>query len=318
MSKKLFLASAGALALIGSAALAAEPLPPPPPPVFTWTGPYIGGQVGYAWGPSAFELIGFNPANRAFFLFTSSNTPNGVIGGAHVGYQYQFNQFVVGVEGSVDGTSLSANARFFAPAFLGNNILTAHATSDVQGSIRGKLGVAWDRLLLYGTGGVAFGGFSSNLFINGPTPFTPPFFVANRFFSNTRVGWTAGGGVEYAVTDNWWVFAEYRYSNFGSFNNTLFNAFAPGAAALGTAFANNTVRQIREHQVQAGFSYRFNLLPPPPVGCQILIFGHPGGLQSKQKPLRYAFACTASARWAGCGFFGRQIETESQFIYSTN
>ena len=262
MYKKLFLASAGALALTGSAALAAEPLPPPPPPPFTWTGPYLGLQIGGAWGPGAFDLIGINPANRRFFFFTASNTPSGVLGGAHIGYQYQFNQIVVGVEGSVDGTSLRANSQFFAPGFIRNDILNAHATLDVEGSVRAKLGLAWDRALLYGTGGVAFGGFSSNLFVNGIT--APVALVGNRFFSNDRVGWTAGGGVQYAVTDNWWVFAEYRYSSFGGFNNPLFNFFAPGGAALATAFVDNSVHRIRENQVQAGFSYRFNLLPPPP------------------------------------------------------
>jgi len=142
--------------------------------------------------------------------------------------------------------------------------VTVHSTADVQGSIRGKFGFAWDRVLIYGTGGIAFGGFSSNLFLNGLTPATVPFPVANRFFSENRVGWTAGGGIQYALFDNWWVFVEYRYSDFGSFNNTLFNAISPGGNKLGFGFVNNNNPHFRENQVQAGFSYRFNLLPPPP------------------------------------------------------
>jgi outer membrane immunogenic protein len=268
MHKKLFLASVGALALTGSAALAAEPLPPPPPPplIFTWTGPYVGGQVGYGWGSSTFDLSGVNPGTRttALFVISDHRSPSGVVGGAHVGYLYQINQFVVGVEGSVDGTSLTARAHIFVPAFIGNDVLTARASLDVQGSIRGKLGVAWDRVLIYGTGGVAFGGFSSNLFLDRLTPTGIPFPIANRFFSNTRTGWTAGGGIQYAVTDNWWIFAEYRYTNFGGFNNPLTNLFAPGGPLLGTAFVSNNIH-LRENQVQAGFSYRFNLLPPPPL-----------------------------------------------------
>jgi outer membrane immunogenic protein len=267
MHKKRFLASVGAIALTGSAALAADLLPPPPPPppiFFTWTGPYAGGQIGFAWGRSTFDLLGFNPATNASFVTSLGGSPSGVIGGAHVGYLYQINQWVVGIEGSVDGTSLRANAVVPLPFFLGGTFLTAHTTSDVQGSIRGKLGFAWDRVLIYGTGGVAFGGFSSNLFLNGLNPAFIQFPFANRFFSNTRVGWTAGGGIQYAVTDNWWVFAEYRYTNFGSFNNTLFNGFAPGGVLLGQSLVNGS-RQIRVNQVQVGFSYRFNLLPPPPV-----------------------------------------------------
>ena len=118
--------------------------------------------------------------------------------------------------------------------------------------------------MIYGTGGVAFGGFSSNLYLNGLNAAAIGFPIANRFFSNTRVGWTAGGGIQYAVTDNWWIFAEYRYTDFGSFKNTLSNSFAPGGPLLGKAFVDNNIR-LRENQVQAGFSYRFNLLPPPPL-----------------------------------------------------
>jgi outer membrane immunogenic protein len=113
------------------------------------------------------------------FAIDNGNSPSGVIGGAHVDYQYQFNQFVVGIEGSVDGTSLRANAQFFLPDFVGaNNILNAHVTSDVQGTVRGKLGFAWDRVLLHGTGGVAFGGFSGDLLLNELTSAGIPFPIA--------------------------------------------------------------------------------------------------------------------------------------------
>jgi len=221
---------------------------------------------GYAWGSSTFDLLGFNPNTGALLVIASSNPPGGAAGGAHVGYLYQINQFVIGVEGSVDGTSLRSNARFFVPTFVGNNnVLSAHGTSDVQGTVRGKLGFAWDRVLIYGTGGIAFGGFSSNLFLNGLTPARVPFPIGNRYFSNNLTGWTAGGGLQYAVTDNWWVFAEYRFTDFGSFNNTLSNTFAPGGRLLGAAFINNNNPHLRENQVQVGFSYRFNLLPPPVV-----------------------------------------------------
>jgi outer membrane immunogenic protein len=269
MHKKLLLAAAAALALSETAARAADLLlPPPPPPVLTWMGPYVGGQIGYAWASSTFDLLGFNPNTNALLVIASSNPPAGVVGGAHVGYLYQINQFVIGVEGSVDGTSLRANAQFFLPAFVGNNnVLSAHATSDVQGTVRGKLGFAWDRVLIYGTGGFAFGGFSGNLILRGLTPITVPIAIGNQFFSNNPTGWTAGGGFQYAVTDNWWVFAEYRFTDFGSFNNTLSNAVAPAAAGrlLGAAFINNNNPHLRENQVQVGFSYRFNLLPPPVV-----------------------------------------------------
>src|SRR4030081_1905566 len=122
MYRKVLLASVGAIALSGSAALAADLPSPPPPPVylpppaiFTWTGPYVGGQIGYAWGSNTGgTLSAFAPCNR-FFVASFGGGPQGVIGGAHVGYNYQINQWVLGLEGSVDGTSLSNTAAAFFP-----------------------------------------------------------------------------------------------------------------------------------------------------------------------------------------------------------
>jgi outer membrane immunogenic protein len=91
--------------------------------------------------------------------------------------------------GSVDGTSLSNTAVAVFPVAFGGSTLTAHSTADVQGSIRGKAGIALDRVLIYGTGGVAFGGFNTDFTLSAPN-FVPPFFAtANR--STTRVGCTA-------------------------------------------------------------------------------------------------------------------------------
>jgi outer membrane immunogenic protein len=257
-SKKLFLASVGAITLTGSAALAADlaPPPPPPPPIFTWTGPYIGGQVGYAWGAGNFNDSGFDPITRTFISGTLGGTPNGAIGGAHVGYQVQLSQFVLGLEGSVDGTSLTNTAVATFPVAFKGSTLSAQTSADVQGSIRGKIGFAWDRLLIYGTGGVAFGGFNTDFDLAAPNRRPPIFATANT--SSTRVGWTAGGGLQYAVTNNWWVFAEYRFTDFGTLNNDLLTAQLPaGAFFIGS-------RRLQQNQVEVGFSYRFDMLPPPP------------------------------------------------------
>ena len=90
---------------------------------------------------------------------------------------------------------------------------------DIQGSIRGRLGVAWDRVLIYATGGVAFGGINTDITVFGTDFFgTPVFGSGNR--STTRVGWTVGGGLQYAVTNNWSVRAEYRFTDFGRINQT--------------------------------------------------------------------------------------------------
>ena len=263
MYRKILLASVGAVALTGSAAFAADlpyrappPVYLPPPPIFTWTGIYIGGQIGYAWGSGNNNFDGFDPFRLALINTSVGGTPNGVIGGAHVGYNWQVNQWVFGLEGTVNGTSLSNTAVAVFPVAFGGSTLTAHSTADIQGSIRGRLGVAWDRALIYATGGVAFGGFNTNFSIAAPAV---PFFATSSF-SNTRVGWTVGGGIEYAITNNWSIRAEYRYTNFGNIRDGLFAGTFPVAGS----FVNER-RQLNQNQVQVGFSYKFDLYTPPPI-----------------------------------------------------
>src|ERR1700757_4057322 len=179
MSNKFLLAAASAVALTGSAFaadLGAPPPPPPyipPPPVFTWTGIYVGVQIGGAWGSGSGNFNGFDPFPGAFINSSIGGTPSGVIGGGHVGGQVQINQWILGVEGSVDGTSLTKTVNAAFPNFLGGSVITAHTSADVQGSIRGKLGIAWDRFMIYGTGGVAFGGFNTDFTVNSSGFVTP-------------------------------------------------------------------------------------------------------------------------------------------------
>ncbi|MGH6837859.1 MAG: outer membrane protein [Methylocella sp.] len=247
------MASAGAIALTGSAAMAADLAPPP---VFTWTGVYLGGQVGYAWGTDNESLFANNATK--FFSGTLDSNPQGVIGGAHAGYNLQINQWVLGLEGSVDGTSLTKTV---APTFSGNipavTSISEESSSDIQGSVRGRLGVAFDRVLLYATGGVAFGGFNTNFANGSKLAFLP--VGATSSFSNTRVGWTVGGGIEYALTNNWLVRAEYRYTDFGRF------ADAPFKDSFTLGWVATTSHRITQNQVEAGFSYKFDFFAPPPV-----------------------------------------------------
>jgi outer membrane immunogenic protein len=229
MRRQILLASVGAIAIAGSAFAADLPYraPPPvylpPPPIFTWTGIYIGGQIGYAWGNGSNNFNGFDPffnGGQGVFLNSSAGgTPNGVIGGGHVGYNYQINQWVLGLEGTVDGTSLSNTA---IAVFPDGATLRANSNADIQGSIRGRVGIAWDRALIYATGGVAF------------------------------------GGIDYAVTNNWSIFAEYRFTNFGSITENNFGQLPVG-------FTFNGSRQLNQNQVQVGFSYKFDLYTPPPI-----------------------------------------------------
>ena len=171
-------AAALGLALLSTAAFAADlpsrrapPVfaPPPPIPVFTWTGVYVGGQVGYNFGrDNAFASSTITGGGLA----SGGASNRGVIGGAHVGYNFSTQSLpvfgslfgstlgtggVVGIEGDVDGSSARANYA------LGG--LATSSRDNVQGSVRGRLGVAVDRALFYATGGVAFGGLQ-NTYVN--------------------------------------------------------------------------------------------------------------------------------------------------------
>lgn len=212
---------------------------PPPIPVFSWTGLYIGAQVGYEFGRSSgYSSVAATGAPR----FSGGASPGGVIGGGHVGYLWSTQSLpglgggflgsggVIGVEGDVDGSNYNSTYA------LGG--ITAYNRQNIQGSIRGRLGVAVDRVLFYATGGAAFGGLSNTYFTGAGT----------TTYDHTRVGWTAGGGIEYAVTNNVSVRAEYRYTDFGTVTDPV--------GAL------NVRRRETDNRVQAGVSYKFDMFSP--------------------------------------------------------
>jgi outer membrane immunogenic protein len=235
------------LGFLSSAALAAD-LPntkgppafaPPPPPVFSWTGFYVGAQVGYEWGTS--DPIGvFNPTN-AFAGVFNSYSDQGVVGGLHAGYNYQVSQFVFGMEGDVEGSSYNGSG--ITPPPICGPACNLSTRSDIQGSVRGRIGWAWDRVLIYGTGGAAFASIRNSLVQ-----------VASDAQDFGRIGWTAGGGIEYALDPNWSVRVEYRYTDFGAYDLDLINTTG--------GFLSVRERE-RDNRAEAGFSYKFDMFAPP-------------------------------------------------------
>jgi outer membrane immunogenic protein len=238
MLRKLLMTSAF-VCIAGGSAFAAdlpnrksEPIyTPPPPPAFTWSGLYIGGQVGYQWGSVSPNLIG--PGGGVVAALPGS-TEQGIVGGAHMGYNFQVSQFVFGLEGDVDGSSYNGGN--------GTGLVAYMSREPIEASIRGRLGYAWDRVLVYGTGGAAFGDFHDT--------YTGPGGVDSTW--NTRVGWTAGGGVEYAVTNNWSIRAEYRYSDFGRITDPLTASIA----------GDSVSRHETDNRAEVGFSYKFDMFAP--------------------------------------------------------
>ena len=261
MVRRLLLSTAAAAAMIGSAAAADLPSRRPPPvayvppvPIFTWTGFYVGVNAGGAFRTN--NNNGFN--NAVFFggaaplVLTNTNNSARFIGGGQVGVNYQINQFVLGVEG--DGQVLvGSNNNNNTFGSVGNG-----STTSFLGTVRGRGGVALDRFLIYGTGGVAFGGRNNNWpnTILGNIGGVPTFFTANNG-SNMRVGYTVGAGVEYAFTPNWSVKVEYLFADLGRNNRTY---LAPGGLA---GFTFNSREQ--DHIVRAGLNYRFGWAGPVPV-----------------------------------------------------
>jgi outer membrane immunogenic protein len=237
MIRKFSMATAALIAATGAAAAADLPRrsPPPvfvPPPLFTWTGFYVGGDIGYAWGKDGVNTT---------FGGAASGSPQGVVGGGHVGYNYQVNQFVVGLEGDVSGADFRNNIASFATG----TVYGVHV--PIEASIRGRLGYAWDRALFYATGGAAFADIRNTYFGGTILPAAGASFNSDK----TKVGWTVGGGVEYALSNNWSVRGEYRYSDFGRTTDIVFGTGA-GVSS-----------HVTEHAVRIGFSYKFDMYAPP-------------------------------------------------------
>jgi outer membrane immunogenic protein len=264
MVRRLLLSTAAAAAMIGSAAAADLPSRRPPPPVayvppvpiFTWSGFYLGVNAGGAF--RANNNTGFN--NAVFFggaapfvgLGVANNNGNSArfIGGGQAGFNWQINQFVLGVEG--DGQALvgsNSNNNNFGFGNNGNNI-------GFLGTVRGRAGVAFDRFLIYGTGGVAFGNTNSPHTVIGTVAGVPTLFTANTG-SNTRVGYAAGAGVEYAFTPNWSVKAEYLFTDLGRNARTFVDP------VTGAGFVVRHREQ--NHIARAGVNYRFSWFAPAPV-----------------------------------------------------
>jgi outer membrane immunogenic protein len=140
-------------------------------------------------------------------------------------------------------------------------------TKDLRwfSTVRGRLGVSFDRLLIYGTGGLAVGRLKSSTSVSfGTDQFFLPGFTFVGSDTLTRIGWAAGVGAEWAITDNWSVKAEYLHLDFGSFSylspctNAVCTAFQPLG---GPQFAWQTDIRARENIVRFGASYRFGYYP---------------------------------------------------------
>jgi len=240
-----------------SAADMAVKAPPMVAPValYNWTGWYVGVNGGWAWGNSTGNLVSssadFGPAIAAGGTPTFLGAKHeGGFGGGQIGYNWQISNWLVGVEADIQGADIGKTSTI---VFLGGggivpSVSTGRDHLDWFGTVRGRVGVAFNTVLLYGTGGFAYGGVHttvSNIF----TPGTLGTFTGSS--SDTRFGWVAGAGVEWGFAPNWSQKGEYLHIDLGSSNTTMFDPVNfPGSFA--------TYRFHHElDTVRVGVNYRF-------------------------------------------------------------
>ncbi len=250
--------------LAASAAGAADlpttkaPAPVPLPLPFNWTGFYLGGNIGGTWGmgsPALSASVNGGPAFTNFLPTSFGSAPTSWIGGVQGGYNYEFGQAVIGIEGDIDWTDLSrqATVTINGAAAPFSVTSTAMARIDWIGTFRGRVGYAfaWEnRLLVYGTGGVAYAGATNA----GTVTFNTIGQEWSATTNPTLVGWTVGGGLEYALTDNVTIRGEYLFYDLGTEKFTT-AANGPAAATFPATFTIKTDAQ--GSIARAGFNIKF-------------------------------------------------------------
>ncbi len=236
---------AAAIAFSAAPALAADlPAPPPPPqapaayvpvaaPIYNWGGIYIGINGGYGFGQS-----NWSPAGG---VATGNFDVNGGLVGGTIGANFQTGEWVFGVEGDIDWSDINGsttNTTTCAP-----NSCTFQTQNDWLGTIRGRVGYAFDRVLIYGTGGGAFGDIKANLTNNT--------LLAAASATSTEFGWTAGGGVEVGITQNFTAKIEYLFVDLSN-GSLSCAACGPGAAAFTSPVSFDA------SLVRGGLNFKFN------------------------------------------------------------
>jgi outer membrane immunogenic protein len=287
--KKLALALAGIAAFAGSAQAADMPVKarPAPVPAYGWTGFYVGFNAGYAGsndrsttftpGDPYVQFITCDPTGTGTCAQPASSRLEGGFGGLQAGYNWQASpSLVAGLEADFQGSAINGTA--VNPTFsLGGNpaqISSEHKTTWF-GTVRGRLGfLPTDRLLVYGTGGFAFGqveassaltatnqqiavgigGFGFNCTTAAGT--SPNCFTRNS--ASTATGWTAGAGFEFALTQNISVKGEYLYVNLGTDNHALRALSTANILPPPTPASFIVSREVDFNLVRVGLNYRFN------------------------------------------------------------
>ena len=248
--RKTLCAVALTASLVGMPVVAmSADLPTPPPiykgppayvtPAFSWTGFYIGANLGAGWNQGSL--------NDSFGLFSGGANNNAAfLGGGQVGANYQINNFVLGVEGDFDWFANNNNSGTGTTAD-GNTTISGSNNGRWLTTLTGRLGVAVDRVLFYGKGGGAWVGSNNLTLLDVPTGTTVSF--SN---SNNNTGWVAGGGVEWAFMPNWTAKVEYDYVGLNSYSLTVPASFTDAGDVFSTG--NRNIQTVT-----VGINYLFNV-----------------------------------------------------------
>jgi len=241
---------ASGMTAASAADLPVRPVAPVVAPAPLWTGWYFGGNFGYGWGTGSDSLVSvLNPTSVGITSVpVTSVDPKGVVGGLQVGYNWQFGySWVLGIVADIQASGID-DSDFVAFA----NGTTAGQTSKIQwfGTVRGKLGWAAGNWLFYGTGGLAYGEVDV-----AATLAVPNVVIFRGDEQDTRVGWTAGGGIDYALNNNLTVGLEYLYLDLGRESATAVG-FRPNGAA--TAALLSLDQRFKANIVRATINWRFS------------------------------------------------------------
>jgi outer membrane immunogenic protein len=219
-----------------------------------WNGFYVGINGGYGFAARD-EGVTFNEtfATLPFFgpAAVGSLSPAGGFGGFQIGGNLQLGSFVFGLEADFQWSDISdTSAGSVTPYLAPGGIATMTSKNSVGsfGTLRPRIGFAWDRTLVYATGGLAWGGITHELRWNDNFGFT-----AQDRTSSSQVGYVVGGGFEHAFSHNLSLKLEYQYIDLGSTSYKAAELF--GAAA--TAFAILTDTHTDFHTVRIGLNYKF-------------------------------------------------------------
>jgi outer membrane immunogenic protein len=256
--KTAICAAAAAIALMGTPVLAADvavraapPAPAPVPyPANNWTGFYVGGEIGGGWGSSTATVVtNFGSSFPPGTLETPVDY-HGFLGGFYGGYNYQINQFVIGVD--ADGTWADLNGSATQVSAITGDISNRNSTVNWIATATGRLGWAWANWLFFAKGGWAWAGVEGN-----STTTTPGGVVASTFTTqDTRQGWTVGGGIEWGVSEHVSFKLEYDYVKFDTANfDATGDFFTLHPPLSGVSVARSATSNL--NMVKGGIAYRF-------------------------------------------------------------